>query len=77
MGAAERPRWLERLRDRREHYKRANCNYWVFEEVGNPGSFVEFTEARDDAALAAARGAAPGGVPAAAPVYREVDLSQL
>ena len=77
VPAGERERWLERSRSRREHFKRANCNYWVFEEVENRGAFVEFTEAKDPGALVAARRSAPGSPPDEAPLFQEVDFSQL
>ena len=44
-----RKEYLERLRVRRDYYQRASCNFWVFEEAGLPGAFIEFTEATDAA----------------------------
>ena len=77
VPVGERERWLERSRSRRDHFKRANCNYWVFEEVENRGAFVEFTEARDAGALVAARRSAPSSSVDEAPLFQEVDFSQL
>ena len=37
---SERKKDLERLRAKRDHYKRANCRFWVFEEAGLPGAFL-------------------------------------
>lgn len=71
---AERKKYVERLRVRRDYYKRANCNFWVFEEAGLPGAFIEFTEAADAAVLTAAHANAPDVVFDATRVYREVEI---
>ena len=71
---ADRKRYLERLRVRRDYYKRANCTFWVFEEAGLPGAFIEFTEAADAAVLNAAHANAPDAVFDATRVYREVEI---
>jgi hypothetical protein len=52
----------------------AQCNFWVYEDPGDPGLFVEFTEARDADTLIAARAAAAGS-DASAPILTEVELS--
>jgi len=70
----ERQRYLERVRQRREHYKGANCNFWVFEEAALPGAFIEFTEAPDRGSLAAAHASAPEAVIDPARIYVEVEL---
>jgi hypothetical protein len=70
----ERKRYLARLRLRRDYYKRASCNFWVFEEAGLPGAFIEFTEATDAAVLTAAHANAPEAVFDATRVYREVEI---
>ena len=70
----DRERYVARLRVRRAHFKRAGCNYWVFEEADLPGAFVEFTEAGDRAALASALADAPDPVRDPARVYKEVEL---
>jgi hypothetical protein len=70
----EREDYLERARRRREHYGRAGCRYWLFEEADLPGAFIEFTEAADAAALSAAHAGAPEPVLEAARVYQEVEL---
>ena len=64
----------ERLQTRRDYYKRASCNFWVFEEAGLPGAFIEFTEATDAAVLTAAHANAPDVVFDATRVYREVEI---
>ena len=71
---AERKRYFERVRQRRDYYKRANCNLWVCEEAGLPGAFIEFTEAPDRASLAAAHAAAPEALIDPGRVYVEVEL---
>ena len=47
VPVTERERYMARLRDREAYYKDADCRFWVFEEVGLPGLFIEFTEAGD------------------------------
>lgn len=71
---AERRHYFDRLQVRRDYYKRAGCNFWVFEEAGLRGAFIEFTEAADAAALAAAHAGAPDAVFDAARVYTEVEI---
>jgi hypothetical protein len=75
IPAPERARYLERLRVRKEHYARANCKFWVFEEVALPGAFIEFTEASDPSALSAAHASAPEPVLDPARIYTEVELT--
>jgi hypothetical protein len=70
----ERKTYLGRLRVRRDYYARAGCNFWVFEEAGLPGAFIEFTEAGDAAVLNAAHAGAPDVVFDATRVYREVEI---
>ena len=74
VPAADRKTFLKRLRERSDYYKRANCNFWVFEEEALPGAFLEFTEAPDAKTLATAHAAAPGAVMDPARIYREVEL---
>ncbi|CAA9362268.1 MAG: hypothetical protein AVDCRST_MAG11-4201 [uncultured Gemmatimonadaceae bacterium] len=70
----ERKRYVERLALRRDYYRRANCDFRVFEEAGLAGAFIELTEAADAAALAAAHASAPDAVFDAARVYKEVEI---
>jgi hypothetical protein len=70
----ERDRFLERARQRREHYTARRCRYWVFEEAGLPGAFIEFAESDDQAALTAALASAPEPLIDPARVYQEVEL---
>ncbi len=71
---SERRKYFERLRLRRDHYKRAGCNFWVFEEAGLPGAFVEFTEAPDAAVLGAAHADAHDNVFDSNRIYKEVEI---
>jgi hypothetical protein len=70
----ERDRFQERLRRKREHYTKANCKFWVFEEAGLPGAFLEFFEAADADTLARAHAAAPEPVLDPNRVYLEVEF---
>jgi hypothetical protein len=71
----ERKRFHERILERRAYFAKAQCHYWVFEEAGLPGAFLEFVEARDRATLARALGEAPDRVLDPNRVYVEVELS--
>ena len=70
----ERKKFAERLKRNREYYAQANCRYWVFEEAGLPGAFLEFYEAPDPQTLARAHAAAPERVLDPARIYHEVEL---
>ena len=70
----QRKDYIQRLKDRRDHYARASCKFVVFEEVGLPGAFIEFAEAADAATLAAAHSAAPGAMGDSARIYQEVEI---
>ena len=76
VPAAERKRYLARLRERKAYYERANCNFWIFEEAELPGAFIEFTEAQDRTSLAAAHANAPDPLVDPARVYVEVELKK-
>jgi hypothetical protein len=70
----ERDAYFVGLRARRDRLRAAACNFWVYEDPGEPGLFVEFTEARDADTLAAARAAVLEGQ-SSAPILTEVELS--
>ena len=70
----ERKKFAEKLKRNREYYAQANCRYWVFEEAGLPGAFLEFCEAPDHQTLARAHAAAPERVLDPARIYHEVEL---
>jgi len=70
----ERERFQERLRAKREYYQKAKCRFWVFEEAGLPGAFLEFFEADDPATLLREHSAAPEQVLDPNRVYTEVEF---
>ncbi len=71
---AGRASFLERLRVREAHYQRMGCRYWVFEEQGLAGAFVEFCEANDAETLAAAHAASPEPLLDPSRIYSIVEL---
>ncbi len=71
---AERAALVERLRARHAHFAALDVRFWVFEAADRPGALVEFTEARDRAALAAAHASAPAAAADPATLYTEVEL---
>lgn len=70
----ERERFHQKLRRKQEHYAKANCRFWAFEEAGLPGAFLEFFEAGDAQTLARAHASAPEPVLDPNRVYSEVEL---
>ena len=74
VPAVDRAKYLAGLRTRLTHYQGAECRFWVFEEVGLPGLFIEFTEAGDPEQLKAAHAKAPEKPRDAARVYTEVEI---
>ena len=70
----ERKKYMERSRKKREHYARAKCRFWVFEEAGLPGAFLEFFEADSADALSAAHETAPESVVDPGRIYKEVEF---
>ena len=70
----ERDAYFAALRERRERLRAAHCNFWVYEDPGEPGLFIEFTEARDPDTLLAAHAAADDSE-TSTPILTEVDLS--
>jgi hypothetical protein len=70
----DRAKFSERLLQKRAYYASVGCRYWVFEESGLRGAFLEFCEAPDAATLARAHASAPERVLDPARVYHEVEL---
>jgi hypothetical protein len=70
----ERDRFHQKLRRKQEHYAKANCRFWAFEEAGLHGAFLEFFEAGDAQTLARAHASAPEPVLDPNRVYTEVEL---
>ena len=69
----ERDAYFAGLRLRRDRLKAAECNFWVYEDPGEPGLFIEFTEARDADTRVAGR-AAVSEAEDSAPILTEVEL---
>ena len=69
----ERDAYFAGLRQRRDRLKAAECNFWVYEDPGEPGLFIEFTEARDADTLVAGR-AAVSEAEDSASILTEVEL---
>jgi hypothetical protein len=76
VPAVERARYLAALRERFAHYTKAHCRFWVFEEIGLPGLFLEFTEANDPVTLRAAHAAAKEKLRDPSRVYAEVEIEK-
>jgi hypothetical protein len=72
---SERSKYLERLKARKDHYKRGKCEFWVFEEAALSGAFIEFVEAEDAETLEAAHATSPEPVLDPARIYTEVELT--
>jgi len=70
----ERDTYFAALRERRDRLRAAECNFWVYEDPGEPGLFIEFIEARDADTLAAGR-ALVFESNVGAPILNEVELS--
>jgi hypothetical protein len=64
----DRSAYLAGVHARAERATARAAHFWVFEQDGEPGRFVEFTEAADPAAIADTH---DGTVPA--PVWRAVE----
>ena len=71
---ADRDKYMERVRRRRDYFTRSKCQYWLFEEVDLPGAFTEFIEAADVATLTNALEGEPDKNIGAARVYKELPL---
>lgn len=70
----DREKFALRLKRNQAYYKQAGCRYWVFEETGLPGAFLEFFEAPDAATLSRAHASSPERILDPARLYHEVEL---
>lgn len=70
----DREKFALRLQRNQAYYAQAGCRYWVFEEAGLPGAFLEFFEAPDGKTLARAHAASPERILDPARIYHEVEL---
>lgn len=71
----ERERYLEKLSQQKAHYTASGCRFWVYEEAGLRGAFLEFAEAPDDETLRAAHLKWPDRIAEGSRVYTEVELT--
>ena len=74
VSPEDRERFLARVKAREAQYASAGCRLWLFEADAMPGAFIEFTEARDAASLAAAHASAAEPSPELVRVYTQVEL---
>lgn len=70
----DREKFALRLKRNQAYYAQAGCRYWVFEEMGLPGAFLEFFEAPDAATLSKAHASSPERILDPARIYHEVEL---
>jgi hypothetical protein len=75
VPAGERKRYLEQVKATKSHYTANGCRFWVFEQTGLSGAFLEFTEAADEKTLVAAHEKLPERLTAGPRVYAEVELA--
>lgn len=71
----DRAGYMQRLREKRDYYAKANCRFWAFEEALLQGAFLEFIESADADTLIRAHEGAPDRVLDAMRIYQEVELS--
>lgn len=75
VAAGERDGFLERFRARESYFQAMGCRYWIFEEQGSPGVFVEFCEAADEETLSAAHSGSPDRFSDVGPIFSIVELN--
>jgi hypothetical protein len=71
----EREAFRARARETLGHYARSGCHYWLFEEAGLAGAYVEFFESPDAATLTRAHETSSGTVNDRMRLYVEVELT--
>ena len=74
VPASERVRYFDKLRQSKSHYSAACCRFWVFEEQGLPGAFIEFVEADDETTLTVAHANAPHRILDPGRIYHETEI---
>lgn len=74
VTSGDRKAYLAGLAERKAQYTNAGCRFWVFEEVGLPGAFVEFTESDSESLLRSAHDSV-GHIVTAPRVYQELEIS--
>lgn len=75
VPAGERARYLQRVKATKAHYTANGCRFWVFEQTGLAGAFLEFIEAPDEKTLVAAHEKLPERLTAGPRVYAEIELA--
>ena len=75
VTADDRSEFRNRAGRSRQHYMKAGCHYWLFEEADLAGAFLEFFEAGDRETLVRAHRDAPEPVAESARLYVEVELT--
>jgi len=75
VSLPERADYVDRLPGTKAHYKDAGCHFWVFEDHGERGAFLEFIESSSAERLTAALASAPARTAGMPPLYIEVEIS--
>ncbi len=75
VPSRDREKYLERVKRKANHYTNAKCRFWVFEETGLRGVFIEFMEADDVDTLARAHRDAPDQVLDPMPIYHQLEIA--
>lgn len=76
VPASERERYFEKLEQSKSHYSAAGCRFWVFEEQGLPGAFIEFVDADDQTTLTVALANAPFRILDPGRIYHETEIGE-
>lgn len=71
---ADRKKFLQKVKARRNYYVGAGCKFWMFEESDLSGAFVEFIEADDAKTLSKALADSPDQPAEGVRIYEEVDV---
>ncbi len=75
VPSRDREKYMEQVKRKANHYQGSSCRFWVFEETGLRGVFVEFMEADDVATLASAHKDAPNQVLDPMPIYHQLEIA--
>lgn len=75
VPSRDRDKYFEQVKRKESHYKSSSCRFWVFEETGLRGVFIEFMEADDVQTLSAAHKRAPDQVLDPMPIYHQVEIT--
>jgi len=75
VPSAEREAFHRQATASRAHYSSSGCRYWLYQEDGLPGAYVEFFEAPDKETLQRAQRAAGPAATTTSRLYIEVELT--